>query len=184
MRPPTRGASSGAAQPGSHKTFFVKGGKRPPGGGRKPGTKNKWCKSVRAALDRIATLDASLMYDALKKGLQADPPHSAPYVKMVFDRVLGPIPDGPVDERPALYFLTLKGDIGKYDPLAASDRGEVPEVVEVAARKALTAKPATPPPSPPPPRRPAPPAPPVVVIEESGIVEDPAETYRPARRKK
>lgn len=149
--------------------LFQKGERRPARAGRRKGSKNKWCKSVKAALDRIASLDAPLVYAALQKGLKAPPPHSAPYVKMVFDRILGPVPDGPPDDHAAMYFIFQRGELGRYDPLAASNRGEVPEVVEVAARKALAAPP-------PPPRRAAPAAPPPE-DDEAAIVQDPAERY-------
>lgn len=103
---------------------------------------------MKAAVDHYGTdpEGIALFAAALRKGLKAEPPHSAPYVKIVIDRVLGPLSKTPQGDGPGLFIL-LNQQLGTYDPLARPEAEAPPPILvqgKERARAALTA-PAPPP---------------------------------------
>lgn len=97
----------------------------------------------------------ALFVHALRRGLQARPPHSAPYLKLISDRILGPVPKVPVDPTRMPLFVVLTHALGSYDPLAAQGTPAPPPPIVVEAmeheRRALPApRPSAPAPARPP----------------------------------
>lgn len=127
--------------------LFVKGDRKPPGSGRKKGSKNKVPPSLKAVVDYYGADPAglALFHHALARGLKAAPPHSAPYMRLLADRVLGPIPKIPHDPSRQPLVIVLGQPLGSYDPLAHREASlPAPIIVEMprepAPRPAASAK--------------------------------------------
>lgn len=134
---------------------FRRGQQRPPHSGRRKGSKNKVPTSLKAVVDAYGTEPAQiwLFARALARGVLARPPHSAPYLKLVANRILGPEPKEPFDPTRLPLFIVLARELGSYDPLAMRAAPPAPPIVVEALRletqRALAAPAVAPTPPPP-----------------------------------
>lgn len=119
---------------------FVKGQPRSPRAGRRKGSKPLVPQTLKAVIDRLGTDRVDEFETAMLRGLRARPPFSAPYLKIIAERVLGPVPkEAPPPGNP-FYLVFLKGALG-YDPLALPPPQPV-EGIEVGQRRTLELPPA------------------------------------------